>query len=223
MLYKELENKVCAQATIGGDYEKYVEEYAGFAKGNCADQGFKHADGSKEVSIPIVGDLTLALYDNLMGNEEATLKNNKVTFWEVKGDFCEETTVLLNDKQSALEYDKDLKEGDCKSQGYTIWEDDRFVMVDPFFFLKFDDYKKTPTLGNPKVTFWEVKGDVCSEATVPIEQKSEIIQYDGDLKEGDCKSQGYTIWKDDRFVMPNFMFYFKMDDYLKTPSFQALI
>jgi len=69
-LYKSEAGKVCEQASISSDYEKYIEEFAGFSAGTCADQGFTHADGSKTLSVPFVGDITLALYDNVLEADE---------------------------------------------------------------------------------------------------------------------------------------------------------
>merc|ERR1712195_160457 len=81
-LYKELEGKVCAQAAISGDYEKYVEEFAGFSQGTCADQGFKHADGTKTMAVPIIGNITVALYDNVLKADQL------VTVYEMAGTIC---------------------------------------------------------------------------------------------------------------------------------------
>ena len=65
-LYKTMESKGCGQIVVSADYEKYVEEFAGFSEGTCADQGYKHADGTKSITVPIVGTVTVALYDNIL-------------------------------------------------------------------------------------------------------------------------------------------------------------
>ena len=73
-LYRTVEGHGCGQVAVSGDYEKYVEEFAGFSQGTCVDQGFKHADGTKTITVPIVGSVTVALYDNvLMADEMVTL------------------------------------------------------------------------------------------------------------------------------------------------------
>ena len=65
-LFRTVEGHGCGQITVSTDYEKYVEDFAGFAVGDCADQGFKHSDGSKTITVPIVGSLTVQLFDNVL-------------------------------------------------------------------------------------------------------------------------------------------------------------
>jgi len=86
-LYKSELGKVCEQASISGDYEQYLEEFAGFTKGTCADQGFTHADGSKTLSVPIIGDITLALYDDVLGADKK-VTTDQVTLYEMAGSIC---------------------------------------------------------------------------------------------------------------------------------------
>ena len=68
-VYKTLKGKACAQAAISGTYAGYVEKFAGFTEGTCASQGYNHADGTKTETLPIVGDITVSIYDNVLSNE----------------------------------------------------------------------------------------------------------------------------------------------------------
>jgi hypothetical protein len=101
-LYKEeFKNKICGQTTISGDYEKYLEEFGGFTVGKCADQGFTHEDGSKTVNVPIIGDITVELYDSILGDGA-----NDVTLFEIADGICGQSTLDKKYEKYAEEFAK---------------------------------------------------------------------------------------------------------------------
>jgi len=186
-LYKELEGKVCAQAAISGDYEKYVEEFAGFSQGTCADQGFKHADGTKTMAVPIIGNITVALYDNVL---EAA--DEEVTLFALGGGQCGQSTLPKKYESYAEKFDSDLTEGDCASHGYTVAAGAKDIKV-PFIGTIHTSEWTKPVAADEQVTLFAIGGGQCGESTLPKKYESYAEKFDSDLKEGTCASQGYTV------------------------------
>ena len=122
----------------------------------------------------------------------------------------------------AMEFDKDLKEGDCKAQGYTLADGVEVQQVSIFGDVTIKKFKKAATLPD-EVTLWKVTGDVCTEFTDSKMFEKFAMEFDSDLKEGDCKTQGYTIPDGERDVQISILGTIHYKDFLKTPNFQSLI
>ena len=60
-LYKIVEGE-CGEATVNSAYEKYAEEFAGLSEGSCKTEGYTVLDGTKDMKVPVVGDVKISLY-----------------------------------------------------------------------------------------------------------------------------------------------------------------
>jgi hypothetical protein len=60
-LYKITDGE-CGQATLDAKYAKYAEKFATLAEGTCAAQGYSEAAGSKTMTVPILGEITVSLF-----------------------------------------------------------------------------------------------------------------------------------------------------------------
>ena len=135
-LYKTVEGHACGQVSVSGDYEKYVEEYAGFSQGTCADQGYKHADGSKTISIPVVGSVSVAMYDNVLATDET------VKLYELAYNLCGETVISKKIESYAQKY-ASLKEGNCADQGYSVADGEKDLKIPFIGDIKIELFAKT--------------------------------------------------------------------------------
>jgi len=103
----ELKSGVCGQASLNKKYEKYAEEFASLKEGNCAAQGYTVDDGSKDLKVPVLGEIKIALY-----TKAAVAASDMVTLYEVKAGVCGETS-LDKKYESYAEKFASLTEGNC--------------------------------------------------------------------------------------------------------------
>jgi hypothetical protein len=62
-LYKISSDTQCGQATIDKKYESYAVKFAGLKEGTCTAQGFTVAAGSKDITVPVLGHITVELFE----------------------------------------------------------------------------------------------------------------------------------------------------------------
>jgi len=60
-LYK-ISQGVCGEATIDKKYAVPAEQFARLSEGNCKDHGYTVPSGSKDLHVPVLGDIQIALY-----------------------------------------------------------------------------------------------------------------------------------------------------------------
>ena len=186
-LYRTVEGHGCGQVAISSTYEKYAEDFAGFAVGDCADQGFKHSDGSKTLAIPIIGNVTMQLFDNVLKGEEVTL-------FQITGSECGQSTLPKKYESYAQKFDKELKEGTCAAQGYTVADGAKDINVPFIGTIHTAEFKK-PALAaaNDVVSLYQVEFGICAEVDVANQLEASILEKaDKALTVGTCASAGYT-------------------------------
>jgi len=67
-LYK-LANGECGQATLDKRFESYAVSFAGLKEGLCSAQGYSVAAGSKELKVPVLGEIKVELFTKSAGLE----------------------------------------------------------------------------------------------------------------------------------------------------------
>jgi hypothetical protein len=181
-LYKEFEGKICGQAAISADYEKYVVDFAGFKEGTCADQGFSHADGSKTLNVPVVGEIDLALYDNVLALEG----DEEVTLYQITGAECGQSTLPKKYESYAQDFDKELKEGLCADHGYTVPDGSKDIKVPFIGTIHTAEFKKSAErAAADQVTLFEIEKGLCGQASLDKAYEKYAEKF-ANLKEGTC-------------------------------------
>jgi len=107
----------CAQADIPEQFLPYVSKF-GFEHGSCPDAGYTVEDGAKEVKIPMLGDITLALYSKPAASHLKFPTASASLYKAELGHLCEELDVPA-EFQRYVERFTGFSEGTCASQGYT--------------------------------------------------------------------------------------------------------
>jgi hypothetical protein len=113
----------CGQATIPVEYESYAEEFAGLSKGECSDHGYTQADGSKNIQVPVIGDITIALF-----SKSSELKAGSVDLYKIMAGECGQASVPTGYAQYAEEF-AGLEKGDCSDNGYTLADGSKTIHV----------------------------------------------------------------------------------------------
>jgi len=119
---------MCGQAVLDKKYEKYAEDFASLKEGTCADQGYTVDDGSKDIKVPFIGDIKVALYSKTAAQRKA---DKVVDLWFVKATECGQIGIAKKYETYVEDFDKQLKEGTCADQGYTVEQAHKDVTV-PF-------------------------------------------------------------------------------------------
>jgi cathepsin L len=60
-LYK-VSNDECGEATLDAKYEKQAEQFAGLTEGTCSSVGYTVAAGTKTLTVPVVGQVTVSVF-----------------------------------------------------------------------------------------------------------------------------------------------------------------
>ena len=60
-LYKA-SNDECGEATLDAKYEKQAEQFAGLTEGTCSSVGYTVAAGTKTLTVPVIGQVTVSLF-----------------------------------------------------------------------------------------------------------------------------------------------------------------
>ena len=129
----------CGQASVPPSIAPYAEEFAGLTKGTCSSQGYTQADGSKTIQVPVIGDISIALYSKALLNENVPL-------YSITAGECGEVSIPSAYEKFVEKWGA-LTEGTCASQDYTVVEEGT------------KDYK-IPFVGDVKVTVYTKAGDV---------------------------------------------------------------
>ena len=103
----------CGEASVPPQIASYAEEFAGLVEGNCANEGYTHEDGKKDIQVPVLGDIEVALYS------KTSYSATGVTLFKIEYGECGEATIAQAYEKYAEEF-AGLSEGNCKAQGYTV-------------------------------------------------------------------------------------------------------
>ena len=106
-LYKIVSGE-CGQADVPPNYAPYAIEFAGLTKGTCSNEGYTHDDGSKTMDVPVIGEVTIALY-----SKASSLGETDVTLYKIAEGECGEATIDATYEKYAEEF-AGLSEGNCK-------------------------------------------------------------------------------------------------------------
>jgi len=65
----QVEAGICAQATVAKKFEAIFEKIdSKFVEGTCSSAGYTQDDGEKDITVPWVGEIKLALYTKAKNN-----------------------------------------------------------------------------------------------------------------------------------------------------------
>eukprot|EP00928_Gymnodinium_smaydae_P037068 TRINITY_DN2579_c0_g1_i1.p1 TRINITY_DN2579_c0_g1~~TRINITY_DN2579_c0_g1_i1.p1 ORF type:complete len:390 (-),score=77.94 TRINITY_DN2579_c0_g1_i1:212-1381(-) len=217
-LYQVALNR-CGEATVDPWMKSVLIELLGFAEGTCADQGYDVSIGQKEIPVPGVGAVKLAMYRKSEVEETTVapsafvkgqafeVEDRKVTLHQIALSKCGEATVDPWMKSVLIEL-LGFAEGPCADQGYDVSMGQKEKSVPGVGAVKLAMYKKSgveePTaqpaesLKNQafdvegKVTLHQIALSKCGEAAVDPWMKSVLIELLG-FAEGTCADQGYDV------------------------------
>eukprot|EP00930_Biecheleria_cincta_P032738 TRINITY_DN2269_c0_g1_i6.p1 TRINITY_DN2269_c0_g1~~TRINITY_DN2269_c0_g1_i6.p1 ORF type:complete len:172 (+),score=37.75 TRINITY_DN2269_c0_g1_i6:2-517(+) len=123
----------CGQATLDKKYESYAIKFAGLQEGECSEQGYTVADGSKSIKVPTLGEIKVELFKKaatesdlmtlfksmLVTIGEVTSPLESVSLYKVAGGECGQATLDKKFESYAIKF-AGLQEGVCSEQGYTV-------------------------------------------------------------------------------------------------------
>ena len=166
----------CAEATLNAKVATELEKFAKFAEGTCSSQGYTKEDGTKTMSLPIVGDVTVSVYS------KASLKGSDTLYRIIEGKECSEATI-------ASQYDQYLEKfahfavGTCSSQGYTHEDGTKTVDIPVVGDVTLSLYSKPAFKDN--ATLFRIADGECGEATL-LSQYEKYVEEFAHFAEGTC-------------------------------------
>jgi len=84
--------------------------------GTCADQGYTVQTGSRTISVPVIGDITVTEYSK--GMEVSA--SDSCSLYEIADGTCGQSDLDCNYVGPAKAFRSTLKDGTCADQGYTV-------------------------------------------------------------------------------------------------------
>jgi len=117
--------------------------------------------------------------------------------FQVKDSTCFETAIDCNYVGKAMAFDKDLQQGMCSDQGYTV-QGQEFTKTIPFVgTLTITEYTMPAVKQDGVVadtcSVFQVKDSTCFETAIDCKYVGKAMAFDKDLQQGVCSSQGYTV------------------------------
>lgn len=114
----------CGQATLDQKFEKQAEAFAGLSEGKCTDQGYTVAAGSKDLTVPVIGQIVVELFkkpaalDMMQLFKIAAAPMGMVTLYRIEGPACAQATIDKKLELDAIVKAAKLTEGKCEEQGF---------------------------------------------------------------------------------------------------------
>jgi len=206
----------CAQVDLDEKFEAVAAKFAGLQEGTCADQGYPLAAGSKDITVPGLGQLKVALYKKpaLLAILEKGLSPALFGASEAAGRACCHACV----KPMVKYYSIDTSHGHCGECCMNPSHYHIFKVFEPNLTLAngkscrwmgYPKYDSTVTHGlyplsmtldlyDPRrveaqeVTLHKVHDGVCAELTLQESAITRAASLVG-LASGSCKDQGFTV------------------------------
>ena len=177
-LYK-ISNGECGQAEIAAKYEKPAETFAGLKEETCASVGYTHADGTKDLNVPVIGDIKISLFT------KPSVQDTNVDLYKIANGECGQATLPSKYEKPAEDY-AGLSEGTCASVGYTHADGTTDIKVPFLGDIKIQTFSK-PSLKGDNVDLYKITAGECGQATIPAKYEKPAEDYAG-LSEGTCSS-----------------------------------
>jgi hypothetical protein len=207
----EIELDQCGEATVDPLIKDAIVDF-GLSEGTCAEQGYDRAAGNKEIDVPLVGKVTVELYDKKhpprVRINEGSLEEY-LHAWKVSTDRCSEAFVHPTMKGYLVE--TGFSEGTCAGQGYDVTVGREQIDV-PYaggvdITVDLDLYSKRSLIGamlntagdlrnsqgplEKKIHLWKTFAGRCGEAFIDPMAKAALVELA--FVEGTCAEQGYDV------------------------------
>jgi len=119
--------------------------------------------------------------------------------FQVKDSTCFETAIDCNYVEKAMKFDKDLVQGMCSSQGYTVKGEESTRTVPFVGKLTITEYTKPAVVQDDKnlftcSVFQVVQDTACFETAINCMYAGMAMKMDKHLKHGKCSRQGFTVF-----------------------------
>merc|ERR1712048_1529371 len=172
--------------------------YAGPAKlankdlkdGTCAAQGYTVATGETQKQSTPVGDIIITFY-----TQAAELESQKdCTVYSIGDGKCGESTLNCLYVGPAKAFNKDLKDGTCADQGYTVATGETQTQSTPVGDIIITFYVKPSALESQKdCTLYSTGDGKCGESKLNCLFVGPAKAFKPELQDGTCADQGYTV------------------------------
>jgi len=104
--------------------------------GTCADQGYTVQTGSKTISVPVIGDITVTEYSKGLSASDTC------SLYEIADDTCGQSDLDCNYVGPAKAFRSTLKDGTCADQGYTVQTGSKTISVPVIGDITVTEYSK---------------------------------------------------------------------------------
>jgi len=116
----QVKDSTCFETAINCDYvEKAMTFDKNLKRGKCSRQGYTVFGKKFTDTVPVLGTITVTEYEK-PGAVQAGGAADTCSVFQVKDSTCFETAINCNYVEKAMKFDKDLVQGMCSSQGYTV-------------------------------------------------------------------------------------------------------
>ncbi|CAJ1393665.1 unnamed protein product [Effrenium voratum] len=202
----------CAQVQLDQGYADWLQELAGLQEGPCESSGFTATAGSKEVDLPFLGQLSLAIFrrpdllDTAMqlgaqlsghGAKQGqacceTCPRGQQKLVKAGEDECREVCLgagkkLIVSMAGILEEGFQPDVATCAQRGFPMLNSTVTQGVEPAG-LTWDLYHRQPA---HTTTQHKVAAGICGEVTLPEEKADSTLSLLG-LEAGTCVSAGFS-------------------------------
>lgn len=205
----------CGQVGLDEKFGAIASKFAGLQEGTCADQGYTLAAGSKDITVPVLGELTVALYKkpNLLALLQEGLSPALLGAAAPAGMCCQACSA-----PRVKYYSVDMKHGHCGECCMNPAEYHLFKIFEPNLTLAngktckslgFPAYDETVTHGiypvsmtldlyNPAaveaghVVLHRIHDGLCAELTLRETAITRLAPFLG-LARGSCSDQGFAV------------------------------
>jgi len=154
--------------------------------GSCSDAGYTKEVGTKSVTLPNLGDISLGLWSNI---SEEVEKGQQVSIYRSELFVCLEgdcPAEICDKIMSAIHF----SEGKCSDQGYTKEIGAKTIDVPVIGDFAVEIYRKALD-ASASVSLYRTELFACIEGEAPALVAGEIKKF-LHMSEGKCADEGYT-------------------------------
>merc|ERR1712050_317198 len=127
--------------------------------GKCADQGYTKQTGTKTIKVPVIGDITVTEY-----SKPSMMVQDTCSLYAIDGDTCGQSDLDCKYTSYAKAFQKQLKDGTCASQGYTVETSKTTKHVPVLGDIVITEYKKPSAELKGTCSLYAVDGDTCGQS-----------------------------------------------------------
>merc|ERR1712048_82617 len=156
--------------------------------GDCASQGYTEATGETQKQSTPFGDIIITFY---VQPSELEARND-CTVYSIGDGKCGESTMNCLYVPPAKAFNKDLKDGTCADQGYTVATGETSTTSTPVGDIVITFYTQPSLEVASDCTVYAIGDGECGESTLNCLYVPPAKLANKDLKDGTCAAQGYT-------------------------------